>query len=493
MNTDAVMKKSITGAKWTFFVSIVSLPMGYSVNIILGRLSAQALGIYGLLNVFISFVLSFILFGGDNAIARYLPLTHPSKRSSFLVGYALISITIALLVMALILLYPQILELLLGQDLSVSRLRYFLILIPVIVLFSICNYGLNALMEISTSAILSKIVTFGNFIVFLVLSLFMKYLFHEHTLIIIWGASLAFYCISALLALLLLQNKVRTTGMDNTSSNRFSPHCPKGFLGFSLLVHASTIIHFAGSKMDQLLVLHRLSVSDLGLYYAVLQTATLVRFIPMLIGRVLLPTFSNLSTSNDMELIRKTYREAVKYSTFLTVVPALFCIFFSKEILGLFGADYVENHFVLALLSALFGLRAVGTANNSLIIAEGRAGIYLLGTSINTGLALAIMFLLVDSLGVLGLAIGRGVAVASWQLISTIIVTRLLRVGVKIPKCYMFGVAILLGALVLYSLVPVQNTLNCTLLFLVCLALFVYFAGYSKRELSFVFKQLLHK
>ncbi|GAG75618.1 unnamed protein product, partial [marine sediment metagenome] len=65
MNTDEIIQKSISGAKWTVILSIVAMPLGYAINIILGQISPEALGIYGLLSIFILSVTTFILFGGS--------------------------------------------------------------------------------------------------------------------------------------------------------------------------------------------------------------------------------------------------------------------------------------------------------------------------------------------------------------------------------------------------------------------------------------------
>ncbi|GAG62927.1 unnamed protein product, partial [marine sediment metagenome] len=44
MNTDEIIQKSISGAKWTVILSIVAMPLGYAINIILGQISPEALG-----------------------------------------------------------------------------------------------------------------------------------------------------------------------------------------------------------------------------------------------------------------------------------------------------------------------------------------------------------------------------------------------------------------------------------------------------------------
>jgi O-antigen/teichoic acid export membrane protein len=524
MNTDDIIQKSVSGAKWTVILSTVAMPLGYIVNILLGRISPEALGIYGLLNIFILSVTTFILFGGGNVIIKYLPEIGKDKKVSFLASYILIVFLIAIFAIGLIYLYPQILELIFGQDFPLNILPYLIIFIPVIILYSVFDFALNGLMEIKASVIIRKITAFGYFIVFSILFLFYKDFFREHLWMIIWGLSFVFYTVLGLLALSLTTKKMKFTSLNKrTSKNHdrefsqvdnegevaswesswsfrmtsklknLKPYLPTKFWSFALFVHLSTIAYFASDKMDQLFILGYFSIGELGLYYAALQTAMVIRVVPMLLGSVLLPTFSNLLASNDIGLIHKGYQKVVRFNTLMVVPAALFCIFFSKEIMGLFGEEYIENYLVLVALASFFSTTSIGVVNNSLIIAKGRAGIYLLGQIITPIFGFVLMLLLINRLGVLGLAIGRGAMFALWQGTSIVIVTMLLHMDIKIPKSYKVGLITALVALLLYLVIPIQNTLTHTVLFLSCLSFFLYFADYSKEDLDFVFRQLFHK
>lgn len=524
MNTGEIIQKSISGAKWAVILSIIALPMGYATHIILGRVSPEALGIYGFLSIFILAVTTFILFGGGNVIIKYLPEIDKDKKVSFLTSYILIAFLIAIFAIGLIYLYPQILERIFGQAFPLDMLNYFIIFIPIIILYSVFDYALNGLMEIKASVILRKITVFGNFIVFSILFLFYKDLFREHLWLIIWGLSFVFYTVLGLLALSLTTKKIKITSLKKSISKNYDreclglnnegevaswesswsfrmtsklknlkPYLPKKFWSFALFIHLSTILFFASDKIDQLFILNYFSIRELGLYYAALQTAMVIRFVPLLIGSVLLPTFSNLLASNEIALIQKGYQEIVKFNTLVVVPAALICIFFSRQIMGLFGEEYIENYLVLVALAIFFSTTSIGTVNNSLIIAKGRTGIYFLGSTMTTVFGFILMFLLIDRLGVLGLAIGRGAIVALWQVISIIIVTIVLHMDIKIPKSYKAGLITSLVALLLYLVIPIQNTLTHTILFLSCLLFFIYFANYSKEDLNFVFRQLFYK
>ena len=523
MNTNEIIQKSISGAKWTVILSIVAIPLSYITNILLGRVSSEALGIYGLLNIFILSIITFILFGGDNVIIKNLPEIDKDKKVSFLRSYILIVFLIAIFAIGLIYIYPQILEFIFGQALPLNMLKYLIIFIPIIILYSVFDFTLNGLMEIKTSTIIRNVIICGNFIVFSILFLFCKDFFREHLWAIIWGLSFVFYILLGLLALFLTAKKMKVTSLKKSIYQNYDRRCslvdderevascesswsfrivsklknkfwlPKGFWSFALFVHLSTIVYFASDKMDQLFILNCLSITELGLYYAALQTAKLIRFIPLLVGGVLLPTFSNLLASNEIGLIQRGYQKTVKFNTLMIVPVALLCIFFSQEIMGLFGKEYIEKYSVLVALAFFYSTTSISVVNNSLIIAKGRAGIYFLGGTIKTVFGFIVMLLLFDRLGVLGLAIGKGASLILWQVITTIIVTKSLRMDIKIPKSYKAGLATSLVALLLYLVIPTQNILTQIIQFLSCLSFFLYFANYSKEDLDFVFRQLFHK
>ncbi|KAF5432376.1 Membrane protein involved in the export of O-antigen and teichoic acid [Candidatus Methanophagaceae archaeon] len=488
MNTDEIIQKSVSGAKWTVILSIVALPIGYVTNIILGRISPEALGIYGLLNIFILSVTTFILFGGGTVIIKYLPAIDKDEQVSFLASNLFIVFVIALFAIGLIYFYPHVLELIFGQEIPVDTLNYFIILIPIIILYSLFDYTLNGLMEIKTSVIIRKIPIFGFFIVFSILFILNKDFFREHLWTIIIGVFLFFYSILALLAFFLTIKKMRIR--SSNKRNRFKFYLPQKFWGFALFVHLSTILVFAYDKVDQLFILRYFDIHELGLYYAALQTAMLIRFIPVLLGSVLLPSFSNLFASNEIGLIQKGYREVVRYNTLMVVPAALLCIFFSKQIMGLFGAEYVQNHLVLAVFGMFYAFIPMGGVNSSLVVAKGRTGIYLVNSIIQVGFQFILMLALISDYGILGLAIGRGAGVTLAQVGLILIVTKILNIGIEIPKSYKVGIITAVIASILYFYIPTQNIAVLTALFLGCLIFFLFFADYSKKDINFILKHL---
>jgi len=494
-------------------LSTLGVPIGYATNIVVGRTSPEALGIYGLLGIFVTFTTTFILFGGNNAFAKYLPEMGAKKQAAFLSSYALVIFAIAVPITIILYSYPQILSALLGQQFPQNFLSYFVIFVPILLLFFIFNYALNGLLELRTSVIIGQLMTLSNFLFFTFMYFFYHSFFSENLWLIIFGFSIALYGFLVLLQSLILEKKLRGSQSHTAESKRkvtkrqddaikqkasissFKLKMPKlpvldfflptGIWSFVFFANNSTIVFFFADKLDQIFAIHYLGINGFGLYYAALQTATMVRFIPLLLAGVLLPTFSHLIAIDEKDLIQKSYQMLVRYNTLIVVPAAMFCIFFSKQLMGLFGPEYTSNYVVLVVLASCFST-SISSINNSIIIAKGKMRVYFLGETTGAIVGGATMFVLVQTYGALGLAIGKGFIFILWQAISSIIALRLLDLGLTVPKTYIVGLMTTAAALTIYLLAPPHIWLIDLILFLLFSLFFLRFARLSKADLQFM-------
>src|SRR5690606_24243579 len=82
---------------------------------------------------------------------------------------------------------------------------------------------------------------------------------------------------------------------------------PTGFWRFSLFVQLNTISTFVYTNADQGIVLAAIGVTELGLYFVLLQCAQLIRFVPDRIGQVMLSSFAWLVGNGDTVSLRSAY------------------------------------------------------------------------------------------------------------------------------------------------------------------------------------------
>lgn len=487
MKITEIKNKSMVGAKWTIILSTLAIPLSYMTNIVIGRISNEALGIYAFINIFISFVITFVLIGGNNVIVKFLPELKNKEKNHFLLNYFLIILLISILSILVLCFYPNSLEIVLGQSYPANIVPYLILFIPFIILYSVFDYTLVGLLEIKASTIIKQISVYGTFIIFSILLLFFPKIMTSDPWFMILIVILIFYILMTIMAFHIVYNKIINQKKNNRPTNKEIFQYPPGFWRYLIFVHISTILVFFYDKIDQLFIIGNLSVADLGVYYAALQTATLIRYIPMLIGNVSLPTFSNIFASDEKSLIPTVYKKIIKYTTLMTVFCSLGAIFYSKEIMGIFGSGYVVDHSILVILGFFFMPTSVGAILPSLILSKGKAGQYLINSIIQVSFQIGIILLLFNSLGVIGLAIGRGAGVIIAQVGLIIISYKILGdLKTTIPRNYLASIVVTFLSLGFYYWISDGGIIFSTISFFVCLLSFMFIGKYSKKDIMFI-------
>lgn len=496
MNVNEIKSKSVKGVTWTVLLSIIAIPLGFLINVILGRVSSEALGIYALINVFITFVATFILFGGTNVIVRYIPDVPLEKKKSFLLSYLFIVFLIMAIIITIIYFNPQVLEYLLGNDVPSYLLPYLMLFIPIVLSYHVFNYALNGLMEIKTSVLLRQIITYGNCIVFGVLLIFFYNFFVENSWLIIFGLFFFNYSILTILTTYLTIKKFNSINPSSTNLKKklfnykdIRLYLPDGFWKFATFVHLSTIATFFYDKIDQIVIMLNFNVGELGFYYAALQLSSLIRILPNLVGSVLLPTFSNIISKNDENSIKNIYRLTIRYNTLLIVPASLFCVFFAKPLLGIFGNEYQEYYLITITLAIFFMASSIGSVSPSLVIAKGESTTYLVNSIIQVVFQILLIYLLFNKIGILSLAISRGASVLLAHLGLIIILYKLYGdFRMIVTDEYIISILItILVATSYYVLQPLDLFSNMAL-FALFLILFLYLGKFSLKDITYIFR-----
>lgn len=491
--SNKIIEKMILGAKWSIYIYFISIPVGLIINFLLAKISPQAVGIYSLFNIYISFIATFMLFGGNNVIIKYLPKIPKMKKINFLFTYILLNLLLALFFIFIIFYRKELSKLIIGANIDINPM-YMVPFILFIILYSVFDYSLNGLMEIKRSSIIKQFIILANFISLSTFFVLWKDFFRLRSFDLIYFTFLMSYILATIMAMYsTIKNIKKDTSHDNIECIKKFPlriYFPDHFWEFSIVMYVSAIINFMADKLDQMIILNKFDISELGIYYITLQIATLIRIIPTITGSVLLPTYSNLIASKDSELIKRGYREAIRYNTLVVISASLFCMFYSKEILSLFGNDYVNNYIILIVLVGLFSTGSMSIAGNSLIIVSNKVNVYLAYELIIVAIGSVIMYSLTNRLGILGLAIGKGSIIAFWQIASICMVKKLLEFKLEVPKEYKIGVFISLVALILQTQFYI-DFLYRSIIFVILLIIFLSTSGYNKKDIELLIGKFL--
>ena len=402
METERILKSFVVGAKWTLGLSLVVIPLSYGTNIILGRISPEALGTYGFLAVLSSVVATFFMFGGNQVIVKFLPELESEKKSAFLFSYAVLTFGVAVVLLSLAFLSPAMLAYLTRSEIDVRFLTYLWVLVPIVLIQQISLAVLQAWMEIKWMSIVRKLTPVLNFLCFLALVLFLRDYFAKHVFLAIIGVVTASNVISLLVA-----GYQAWTKVIRQIERHLQVFFPQGFWYFAAIVHLSTVVIFILDNFDQAFVANRLDLSELGLYRASLVTAQFVRWIPLVLTQIMLPLFSNLLANREEQYIRVVYARLTRYGTLGTSAVALILILFSRQVLGLFGEMYAAGSSVLIILAGVFVLSSISTVNSSVIVATGRVGWGIVSGLIGSALQILLSLMLVEPMGLDGIAIAK--------------------------------------------------------------------------------------
>lgn len=489
MELNEIRQKSIFGAKWLVLLSAISLPLGYVSNIILGRISPQALGTYGIINIFITIIVTFILFGGGTVLIKYLPEVGNPRQRSFILGYLLLALGISVPFILLFLYYPQILNPLLSKAVRGTLSKYIVLIVPIVIIKQIVISSLSGLMEIKVSAIIQKVGSFGQFLIFAFLFLVFRDFFSNHYESIIWITYFVLLISTALFGLSFLIRKLQTI----KEKWNLKPFLPQGFWKFGLFVHASSLLVFVYDQGDKLFIFGYFETAELGLYLAALNTALLIRFVPQLLAQILLPTFSNLLASKEEQFVQKAYYQVIRFNTLIIVPLGLACIFFSRQIMTFFGPEYIKNDFILVILAMFYSFSAIGTVAPSLIIAKGKTGWYFLTSVIQVIFQFLFTIFFIKNLGPLGAVIGKGGGLVIAQFGLAFISCRIINMNLKIPRAYFVGVVTTLLSVGFWHLFSLQNLFISSALFVGCFLIFLLAGEYTLEDINSVFRQLKWK
>jgi len=489
MKSYEVTEKSVKGAIWAVLLSVLAFPIGYITSVILGKISPDALGIYSLIWIFDSFVTTFILFGGANVIIKYLPETN--KKIDFLGSYIFILIVFTSVSMITSYIFPDIWNYMLGNQIKKNIINLLIVLMPIVIFYYLFDYCLNGLMEIKTSIIIRQFIVYSNFVVFSFLFLFFKDFF-SNNLILVIGGVYSLLCLSlGMIAFLFVKKKLSESYDQHFSINSFSPYLPPKFWSFTILIHFSTILSFAYDKLDQIFVVNYFGIDYLGYYFAAIQSVLLIRFLPLILGNVILPTFCNYLALNEITPLKNSYDKFSRYNTFFVVIVALICVFYSKQIMAIFGQNYVNYNLIIVILALSTILSSLGGLNSSLLVALGKAKESFSISLIQIIIQIFLMMTLLKNFGIFGIAIGKGFGVIIAQIGLFYVVLKISKLDLKINLEYKVSVFIAMLALVLYLYINPNSIILSSILLLICIFLFLFLAKYKINDIKFLLKLIM--
>ena len=431
---DSVKRKARKSAKWMIITSVLSMLFSYITNIVLGKISAEVLGTYSAINVFISSLTTFVGMGGAIVLSNFIPKTESkADRAGLLCTYTAISFGMYAVLTIAVLLFPELNVLLSGGLSGAPKYIALFIMAPIFVVKTVISYLLIAFLEARISNIMTKLYTFLLAIVLLAMVVVNEPLIERYLTVIVILVDIVSNLFAIIFGLGFIKKEkylAKPTGF----------YVPSGFWAFSVSTFMQAFFSFLYQNADKMFLLSLKDMGQLGYYQALITILTLVEFIPSLLGNVNIPYFSNLVRLGEKREIERSYERIEKYMLFFLVSCVIGVVALSDVALGIFGADYLPYKYLLVILVCAKCVASLGFTNTPMLIVLEKNHIRFLNSLGQIVIQFTITFLTVHKLGILGVVLGRITGVCLAQIAPQLIIKYKSGYNIKISKAYYAGI-----------------------------------------------------
>lgn len=227
-----------------------------------------------------------------------------------------------------------------------------------------------------------------------------------------------------------------------------------------------SLFNHVGDKLlgyvDILVLTYFATLTDVGIYNAVLPTGMLLIFLGRPIALIIFPITSELKAIGDKKKLRQGLERVQRYTFALACPVAAFIAFFSALLLSvIFGDVFASGATALRIICIGILFFTIARINNTVLQGLGKPQSALVVLASAAIINIVLDIILVQYLGIIGVAIGTAIASLSAFIISNHLLKRL--TGFKVPifsmlKIIVASILFVLSVYAVMSLIQI-NTL----------------------------------
>jgi O-antigen/teichoic acid export membrane protein len=188
----------------------------------------------------------------------------------------------------------------------------------------------------------------------------------------------------------------------------------KEMLSFGLPIYFSSLINTFDSNVQTVLLGTLNTVTDVGIFAVANQVSMVARMFNQSVGIVSQPIVSELYDRGEREQMARFYQTMTKWTFTLNIPLFLIVLLFPRQILSVFGGDFVEGTVALVILAWANLVKAAGGIWGGVLDMTGKTFLRLVNSILLSVVTLGLNFLLIPRWGVVG--------AATAALVSTIVV-----------------------------------------------------------------------
>jgi O-antigen/teichoic acid export membrane protein len=427
------LSETASGGLFGFLGQVTGRVLALILSIVLARgLGAAQYGVFALVQIVIDLARTCALLGLPSGLLRYLP--HYDGQANTVGSLRALHVALgvglsASLVGTLGLLWlapslaPQLaVEPILGTLLQVSALA-----LPFVVFLTLVSFICLARHQVKQYLSLQHLLLPGATLVFTMFALFLQ----GDLLSVAW-ASVAAAVLTAVVSYRWLTPACKPRQFF--SGNALSEL--KILLPFSLTVLLASLTSLVLTQADRFILTVFVPLTQLGIYHAAAKTAMQLTLIRQGFSLVVSPTISRLYSQRSINELATLYKTVSRWILTLSLPAAALLILYAREIMSIFGLEFVEGSWMLGILTiAYLVMNGVGPTGHMLQMI-GRPKLSLLNGILTVILSLALNLWLVQHLGAWGVALGTGIGLALINLLEMLEIHWILKMH---PFCRSYG------------------------------------------------------
>ncbi len=477
LSVNEIKNRSIIGAKWLLVTNGLGMPAAALIALMLGRAGPTVLGTYALAQMLIGVITTFVLYGGEPVLSVFMPkISDAEARGRFVFSYMLILLAMMAASLSLFWLFPNIFQFVLQQEFDMRGYLWFVSLaILVVATETLVNTG-TGLMLIQTTAVARQMMRLMLLPIVAIMFFFKRDTLVDNSLPYILGGFAAGYILAMIICVISL---VR----DQRFKLRPGWFLPPGFWAFSFTTMMATVFTFLYGNIDRMAVLAISDLKGLGMYQAVLSINALLERFLLILRPSITPTFANLLGANHQDVFNRAFSILGRWTTVPITLMSLVTMAFSREILGLFGQEYVGYAYLLTLFGLVGIIRSLNTSTLVITTCMEKNVFMFTQQFLNMLGQVALTLIFISGYGVMAIAGAKMLSVSIASLAGVFYVFFVLSNSRKLPLSY--KAAVLTGAVMTIMriwLVP-TGWLPAAVLMLLCTVLFAMVSRFGFGEI----------
>lgn len=472
INISQQLKIILKGSISAFIGRIFYTGFAFILSIIIARLyGAEIMGEFFLCFTVISILSVFSAMGLNNGLLKFIPIYDSEKKYEYLKGTLIL---VSLFVFAVASIYALILyfssnlisyKIFKDPELKIG-LRIFSFILPLYAVKVIFQHYFRGLKQITKSVFLETYIYYPSLIVLIIIFYF---LFREHSLKDI-TLSLALSVIIVIIAGSFFFLKSIPEFFKTKLRTEF-----KKVLTFSYPLFFVAISGLLMQWIDIVMLGIFRSSAEVGIYTAASRIAQFVSFFLVAVNYINPSIFSELYHKGQMEELEKVARTTSTWLLKLSLPIALFFILFSKQVMNIYGGEFVKGNLALIFLSIGQLINAgVGSVGFILAMTENQntlSFLFILSAILNG----ILNYLLIPKLGVTGAGIATGISLGVLNISMTSMV--IMKNKIK-PYPYNLKNPLLLFSISLFILFLAQKFISFTYASILSYTIFILLSFY---------------